>query len=178
VRSGRLDQQLVALAQTLGSTEAPASERRYALPWLIHLVGDAHQPLHTSVRLDAQGKQDRLGTGLTVNNQFNSRHNLTTLHAFWDDLPGPSWLRGERLDVACRALTAHTPRPPPSISGQWLDESWQIARDNGYPPADNDVPTISAEFYENAREIANRQVAQAGYRLADLLRDLLGGRSD
>ena len=171
-RGGQIDRELVTLAQTVGS--ADTAHRSYALPWLIHLVGDAHQPLHTSVKNDAQGKEDRLGTGLSVSNPFNPRKGLTTLHAFWDDLPGPPWLRGERLDAACQALAAAYPRPAPSTSAQWLDESWQIARQSGYPPGDDSVPTISAEFNENAREIANRRVAQAGYRLADLLRQRLG----
>jgi len=174
--SGRLEKQLVALAQTLGSPDARSSERSYALPWLIHLVGDAHQPLHTSLRLDAEGKFDRLGTGLMVLNPFNPRTSSTTLHAFWDDLPGPPWLRGERLDADCRALTASHLRPTPSSSGQWIDESWQIARSSAYPPGNDSLPTISAEFYENARAIANRRIAEAGYRLADLLRELLRGQ--
>lgn len=168
--SGLLDQQLVALAKLLGTPGAPASERSYALPWLIHLTGDAHQPLHTSIRLNADGQWDRLGNGMNVINPFSPRRNSTTLHAFWDDLPGPPWLRGERLHAVSRALSARYPRPPPSTSAQWIDESWRLARDSAYPPGEDNVPTISAEFFDNAREIADRRVAQAGYRLADLLR--------
>jgi len=52
------------------------------------------------------------------------------------------------------------------------DESWRIARDSAYPHGEDKVPTISAEFYDNAREIADRRIAQAGYRLADLLNEL------
>jgi len=113
--SGLLDQQLVALAKILAAPStlgAPASERSYALPWLIHLCGDAHQPLHTSIRLDAEGQWDRLGNGVNVINPFNPRKNSTTLHAFWDDLPNP-WLRGEHLDAVSRALSARYSHPPP-----------------------------------------------------------------
>ena len=170
--SGRIDQALVAQAQALGSGDELS--RSYALPWLIHMVGDAHQPLHTTFKIDAQGKPDRLGTALSVRNPFAARPGLTTLHAYWDDLPGPGGLRGERLDDACRTLAAAYPRPAPSTSAQWLDEGWQIARRNGYPPGDDSVPTISAKFNEDASEIAKRRVAQAGYRLADLLREALG----
>ena len=172
--SGLLDKQLEALAKTLGSPGTPKSERAYALPWIIHLIGDAHQPLHTSTRLDADGKWDKLGNGLTVVNPFNSRKGSSTLHAYWDDLPGPPWLRGERLDSACRALIASHPHPAHSTSAQWIKESWLIARQSAYPPGNDNVATISAEFDETAREIANRRVAEAGYRLADLLRETLG----
>jgi hypothetical protein len=170
--AGRIDQALVELPAMLGAQDD--ASRSYALPWLIHLVGDAHQPLHTTWKIDAQGKPDRLGTGLSLRSPFAPRHRLTTLHAYWDDLPGPGGLRGERLDDVCRTLAAAYPPPLPSTPAQWLEESWQIARQDGYPPGDESVPTISAEFNENAREIAKRRVAQAGYRLADLLREWLG----
>ncbi len=162
---------LPSTARTFGSAQATRAERSYALPWLIHLVADAHQPLHTSVRLDANGGIDPRDR--TVNNPYKPRKNKASLHAYWDDLPGPPWLRGERLDAACRALADAYPRPAPSTPPQWLDESWQLARSSGYPPGDDMPPTISAEFNGQAREIARRRVAQAGYRLAELLRELL-----
>jgi len=167
--SGQIDRQLVALAKTL-ATPVVDQERAYALPWLIHLVGDAHQPLHTSVRLDAEGKWDKLGNRLEVRNPFNPRKPVSTLHAFWDDLPGPPWLRGDRLDEASRALMEVHPRPARSTASQrWIEESWQIARDNAYPREGEKTPTITEAFFENSRLIADRRIAQAGYRLADLL---------
>ncbi len=167
--SGQIDRQLVALAKTLAAPDTD-QERTYALPWLIHLVGDAHQPLHTSVRLDAKGKWDKLGNRLEVHNPFNSRKPVATLHAFWDDLPGPPWLRGDRLDKASQALLEVHPRPARSTSSQrWIEESWQIARDDAYPREDEKIPTITEAFFENSRVIADRWIVQAGYRLADLL---------
>ena len=176
--SGLLDKQLAALAGSLGTSGTTLRDRAYALPWLIHLVGDAHQPLHTTSRLDAQGKLDKLGNGVTVINPFNPRKSTSTLHAFWDDLPGPAWLRGERLDAVSRALAAAylQPLPAPSTFAQWLDESWQIARDSAYPPGNEPAVTISEAFYEDARTIANQRVALAGYRLAVLLNELFRTR--
>jgi hypothetical protein len=169
--SGQIDKQLGVLSRTLGSHNASDSERRYALPWLIHTVGDAHQPLHTTIRRDTEGEWDKLGTGLKVINPFNPRKSTSTLHAFWDDLPGPPWLRGERLDTASQALIAIHPRPlRQAPSDKWIDESWQIARQSGYPAGSE----ISETFFNNNREIANRRIAEAGYRLADLLNRLLG----
>lgn len=173
--TGQIDKQLVAQAKILGSREASGVDRHYALPWLIHLVGDAHQPLHASVRLNAAGRWDKLGDGETIINPFNPRKKSSTLHAFWDDLPGPSGLRGERLDTATHALLALYPRPPRSRSSdKWLEESWQIARQSAYPESEEATPTISEAFFETSREIANRRVTEAGYRLAELLNRLLG----
>lgn len=174
--SGLIDKQLVTLAKTLGTPGTPAIERSYALPWLIHLVGDAHQPLHTSIRLDAEGKWDKLGNGLMVINPFNPHKHSSTLHAFWDDLPGPSSLRGDRLDAASLALKAMYPRPGRAgSSAQWIEESWRIARASGYPDSASreETPTISKAFYENSRAIAERRIVEAGYRLADVLNRLL-----
>ncbi len=173
--SGQIDKQLVAQAKILGSHGASGTERYYALPWLIHLAGDAHQPLHASIRLDAGDHWDKLGNGMTIINPFNPRKTSSTLHAFWDDLPGPLGLRGERLNTAMRALLAVYPRPTrSSTSNTWIDESWRIARESAYPESRDTTPTISEAFYERSREIANRRVTEAGYRLAELLNRLIG----
>ncbi len=171
--SGQLATQLDVLAQTLGSPTSPLTERSYALPWLIHLVGDAHQPLHASTRRDPDNPQSDLAIALIVSNPFNPRKSMTTLHAYWDDLPGPPWLRGTRLNKASKSLLVRYPKPAPSTPAQWLKESWQIAKDSAYPPGNETPPTISEAFYENSREIANRRITEAGYRLAELLRQLL-----
>lgn len=174
--SGRLDQQLVTLAAILDSPNSLASEKAYALPWLIHLVGDAHQPLHASIRLDADGRPDSLGKGVSVSNPFNSRRPSSTLHAFWDDLPGPSWLRGERLNAACAVLATAYPHPVPTSPERWIDESWQIAKDSAYPPGTEATPTISEAFYNQSRAIADQRVSEAGYRLADWLHEIMRRR--
>ena len=165
--SGRIDKALPEVAQALGARDTPRIEQVYALPWLIHLVGDAHQPLHTSVRLDAEGRWDKLGNRLEVRNPFNTRKPVSTLHAFWDDLPGPPWLRGDTLDQVSHALMEAHPRPARSSSSQrWIEESWRIARDDGYPPGSDKTPdmvqTITEAFFENSREIANRRIVEAG----------------
>ncbi|MBL8374489.1 S1/P1 nuclease [Accumulibacter sp.] len=171
---GTIDRQLGALAQTLASRKAKPSERAYALPWIIHLVADAHQPLHAASRYGRDGRSDNGGNALAIINPYNSRHPSMSLHRYWDDLPGPPWLRNSRLEDAVRRLTERY--SPPASSGtptQWLDESWRIAREHAYPPGDESVPTIGAEFHDRALEIANRRVIAAGYRLADLLQRLL-----
>ena len=168
-RSGQIGQQLVRLRKVLRPAADSDSQRAYALVWLIHLVADAHQPLHVGMQSGAAERQRAPG-GERVINPYNPRKRNSTLHAFWDDLPGPSWLRGQKLDAAGSELTALYPPPPPSAPGQWLEESWQIARVDCYPAADNDQLLISAAFHQSAAEIARRRIATAGYRLADELR--------
>ncbi len=143
-------------------------------PQMLHLVGDAHQPLHACARPETE---DILEDRASVTHAYRSRPQSTTLHAFWDDLPGPPWLRGEQLDVAYSGLLARYPRPVPSPSKEWIDESWQIAKRYAYPPKSGSQYEITADFMEQSRDIAYRRITEAGYRLADLLRKTLRRKS-
>ena len=178
--SGQLKKQLVVLLATLASPNSSTTELSYALPWFIHLLGDAHQPLHTSIRPDAEGHADPQRQEFMVNNPFNPRKALSTLHAFWDDLPGPPWLNGTYLESKARSLSAAYPPSTPAAefgaSRLWIAESWRLARDYGYPPNADDLPTISAVFYENAREITHQRLTTAAYRLTAVLNTMFANK--
>ncbi|MDR1367974.1 MAG: S1/P1 nuclease [Candidatus Accumulibacter sp.] len=173
VRPGQLDEQLKRLSEDLSPGKGTLARRAFVLPWVIHLVGDAHQPLHAAYRVDRPR--------LTVGNPFNPRKPISTLHAFWDDLPAPSRLRGKTLRKATDVLTAAYPRSafrnlsaPP---GTWIEESFRIARAKGYPAGLGGGP-ITKAFFESSREIARRRAALAGYRLALLLNRLLAPKTE
>jgi hypothetical protein len=172
---GTLEQQLDRLASVVGNRQASEQQRAYALPWLIHLVADAHQPLHTASRYDEKGHGDNGGNGLTINHPFHPRLSSMSLHSYWDDLPGPPWLRGRYLERSVADLLADHP-PPPHAGGskRWINESWKIAKLTAYPPGDESVPTLTVDFHEAALATARQRIAVAGYRLAALLKRLLG----
>lgn len=52
---------------------------REALAMLIHLTGDAHQPLHTTSHPQPNGRDDAGGNGVTILNMGGD-----SLHSFWD----------------------------------------------------------------------------------------------
>jgi len=170
--TGQLDRQLATLTATLVSSDSStttagnARYRSYALPWLIHLVADAHQPLHV---VDADAAWLAPEGDARMLNPESPHRRIRSLHAFWDDLPGPSGLAGKKLNSACRALAALHPPATAASPRQWIDESFQIAASDGFPPNYERTPRIGKTFYENAQEIANQRIAAAGYRLADLL---------
>lgn len=171
---GVIDRQLVALARIVGDRKEKPSARAYALPWLIHLVGDAHQPLHAASRYGPDGRSDQGGNRVTINNPFHPHSSSTSLHRYWDDLPGPPWLNGSRLHSTVIALTSRYAAPAATgTPEQWIDESWQLASEYAYPPEIDAAPTITADFHNQALTIANRRVTEAGYRLAALLQQLL-----
>lgn len=169
-RSGDLDRQIERLSRLLANPTSPWEERIYALPWLIHLLGDVHQPLHVGQH------GDEGGNAIAIENPFNPRLPITNLHAWWDDLPGPPWLRGKRLeDAADRLLAAYPQAPRQGGVALWLDESRRIGRQQAYPPPGaGAVPVISADFRDQSRAIANRRLTEAGYRLGRLLSELFG----
>ena len=163
---GQLDRRLKTLAAQLASSSPSRATQAYALPWLIHLVGDAHQPLHASAPVDTG---DRPEGRKVIAPGYRSGPQEMTLHAFWDDLPGPPWLRGARLDAAYTDLLARHSRPASSSFDDWLAESWQLARDLGYPLQVGPHGELGPEFIEQSRQIADRRIVEAGYRLADVL---------
>ena len=187
IMAGELDQQIERLSQLLRpSKQAPAvgpqprrlaarstgktAEISIALPWLAHLVADIHQPLHVGRHGDEGGNK------VDIENPFNQRLPFSNLHVYWDDLPGPPWLRGRRLEKIATHLTETYPPPTQGTVALWRDESHQLLTQvypdtNGRP-----LPTINEAFQQRARDIANRRIVDAGYRLGRLLDGMFGER--
>lgn len=142
-------------------SNSPA-ERAQALAFVVHFVGDVHQPLHADYRHDAGG------------NDLQVRwHGLgTSLHRVWDS----TMLDDTHLSTAeyTRKLEAEsTPIVTGGTPTEWAEESCRIDRDDGVYPSSR---VIDEAYVERERPIAERRLRQAGARLAALLdRDLGGG---
>jgi hypothetical protein len=151
------------------------------LAFLIHFVGDLHQPLH------AASDADRGGNCVMVGSQSRARN----LHDAWDTAivrrlersdgtPETTARRLEQTYAGEKALDAWIPGRPEDVA--W--ESNQIARSDIYaalqipvqpcePPAavcsnEPEVDLTSA-YLDRADVIAGHQLAKAGFRLASLL---------
>ncbi|MCP5267625.1 MAG: S1/P1 nuclease [Zoogloeaceae bacterium] len=172
---GALDRQLPLLIERIRQpAQTKESERAYALAWLIHLLGDAHQPLHVGSRIDDSGDDDSGGNALWIENFFHPRRSSMTLHAYWDDLPGPPWLRGRQLEATAERLNEHIEQPQQAGNvDQWLSESRKLADTVAYEGLEGEVPVLSTRYHERATETARQRVALAGKRLGLLLKELL-----
>ena len=167
--AGELDRRIEALARLLRSTADPA-HGAWILPWLIHLVGDIHQPLHVG------HPEDEGGNAVEIENPFNPRQPFVSLHAYWDDLPGPPWLRGRRLDEKAHRLLEDYPPPAQKTVAGWRDESHRLLA-ACYPDATGSLlPIVGEDFHRRSGETARRRVAAAGHRLGRLLEEILGAR--
>jgi hypothetical protein len=164
-------------------------ERAEALRFIIHFVGDLHQPLHTTARdTDAFPAGDRGGNDfkilppLVLSREARPPQNL---HALWDRGVG---LFGEAsrpldmnsrmlIDTQAETLMAALPRESLPAAGDdkpmdWVMEGAAIAKSEVYRLKENQPP--SNEYMRASRIIVARRAVLAGYRLADLLNKLLG----
>lgn len=176
-RGGRLDQEVVRQSKQLSEVTRPSVERAVALVWLLHLVGDAHQPLHVASRPIGKGKFDDGGLDFPVHDDMKPRFSETSLHVWWDDLPGPPWLRGDRLIAQSNRLRGAHPAAG-IVQGNvadWMAESLSYARTSVFPvAAPQELPwRITTDYRELATKISARRLAEAGVRLGRLLNGLL-----
>lgn len=159
------------------SSGASDDLRSYDLVWLLHLVGDAHQPLHAANHFaaDLPPEGDVGGNKVTISCESGtSCLSASEPHAFWDDLLGPNHTTPEKVETAAQVL----PKADPLLSSvgdeaKWLDESYALAKSDAYknPPIGDAKGTITAAYEANAEQIAKRRIALAGARLANLLNE-------
>jgi hypothetical protein len=82
---------LVAFSDNLNILKSNASdtEKAIALCWMFHLVGDVHQPLHTTALFNQQFPDgDRGGNDFYI--QVREDKSTISLHKFWDNIIGSS----------------------------------------------------------------------------------------
>jgi hypothetical protein len=149
----------------LADASRPKPERREALMFLVHFVGDVHQPLHCADRNDAGGTrlmviffgvQSSLhlvwDVGLVERRTFDWGQYVTTLETDW--LPGKDLTELQKGDPVDWALEAH-----------------KAAVDVAYALSDD--LNLGDVYYQRSLPIVDRQLALAGIRLARLLNEAL-----
>ena len=171
--SAQIDRQ----ARLLADPTVPQREKLMALAFLIHFVGDLHQPLHAGDNDDLGGNKVLVNYGL-----IGGR---TNLHGVWD-----GWL-------AERAITT----PPAGASGllesipaaerdriaggsveEWSREMWAKSRTLAYGSLFKDPcgerpaqrPTLTEAQVQSLIPAVRENVVAGGLRLARLLNDALG----
>ena len=174
---------LPKLYRMLSDAHARPASQAFALVWLLHLVGDAHQPLHNGFR------DDRGGNEVPVMVFDGNGNRSTNLHAFWDDLPGKSSLRGTALihlaeALSVSAMSAASEKISSSAGlnfTRWQAENLQLSQKVSYPnhfegPSGGQTAqtVLTTAFVQRAKTVANRQLVVAGKRLALLLESALG----
>ncbi|MFV0592689.1 MAG: S1/P1 nuclease [Draconibacterium sp.] len=143
-------------------SKASDKERATALKFIIHLVGDAHQPMHVGLAEDLGGNK--------VDVKWFKED--TNLHYLWDE----DMIDYSRLSYTELARFAGKPTPEELAKLQnstvvnWIDETHAFTKliydnlgDKNY----------SYAYYYNFSPIIFKQIQKAGYRLANVLNELM-----
>jgi len=170
--------QAYARNQGIVRSNAPDSAKAIALCWLFHLAGDVHMPLHATALIDTHFPEGDQG-----GNRFKIRvtpdGKTINLHSFWDGmlLGSEDYTAARNLAIAERNTIPRSRLPQLCENSvtSWAKESFQLAQDNAYRShtlqtgTDAEGAVLPADYVATVKPIAERQVALAGYRLADEL---------
>jgi hypothetical protein len=164
----------------LASAATPDAEKLLALKFLLHFVGDLHQPLHASDNLD-RGGNDK---------QATVANNTTSLHSHWDvtfaqmigAAPGAQNTVPSAIVAALRQPTdlekLQWSGPPAPRS--WALDAFHLAQNYVYrlpaPSLTNGKPVyvLPTAYIKSAVTVTADQMLKAGHRLAAILNSTLG----
>jgi len=164
-------------ARLIADIHVPRRERLMALAFLVHFVGDLHQPMHAGDHADLGGNKVAANYGIV-----GGRANL---HSIWD-----GWLAERAISTPPAGATALLAAVPPAqrqmiAAGSvedWSREMWGKARDLAYRTLVGDPcgaapvarPTLDETEVRALIPAVREDVTEGGIRLAKLLDDALG----
>jgi hypothetical protein len=177
-----LERILMDIAKPVDDPANPA----YDLPWLIHMEEDVHQPLHAVSRyLKSQPMGDAGGNNVYILAEGvpPGGRLYRTLHAVWDDLGGTdtsdAYITRMASEITAEYVAAAGPNPKtPKEPRKWVEESFKLDKSLVYSfgpvTGTKEMPLkLSANYEANARRAARRRIAEAGFRMAAVLNELL-----
>ncbi|WP_265569484.1 S1/P1 nuclease [Sphingomicrobium nitratireducens] len=165
-------------ARLLADRDLPDRVRLEALAFLVHFVGDLHQPLHASDHGDLGGNR--------VAGNYGLIGGRTNLHSIWDGYLAERAIstppRGvDGLLSAIGEVEQEAVEPVDVVA--WSRQMWEQARTTAYPSLlgrdpceevdDDNRPTLSEEEVQRLIPVARLNVARGGKRLARLLDDAI-----
>jgi|GEM_PF-160196 len=154
--------------------------RRDALKFIVHFVGDVHQPMHAGDRQDAGGNDYQISLRTDLEPEAYAKHRYiagvmgTNLHAVWDYyVLGEARLSlaeyADRIAAQPRAADAGADDTGPMA---WAKESCALIRAQTLYPTGH---KLDRRYLDAMRPLADQRVRQAADRLAVLLNNTLTG---
>lgn len=159
------------LQAELLSSATTATELREALQFILHFVGDIHQPLHSSDDNDAGGNDKTVtAPGIASN----------SLHHYWDtefvNLLGSSESAIAQSLIA-NITAAQRTQWSAGTADDWAMESFTIAQNHTYgllpAPTSTNHYSLPASYVTDAKSVVATQLSKAGVRLAFVLNNAL-----
>jgi hypothetical protein len=184
--------------QGLKSGQTSPQDRLKALLFLLHFVGDVHQPLHAITRADRDTGHDDRG-GNCVGILHGNAHTPIRLHSYWDTNLVVDALRRDPEKGASSLMSLLTPanreKWAAGDASAWASEAYEIAKAKVYAGVIDHAPAetgfffpgfdgrpdekcgpskvyeITAAYDTTAKGVVEEQLAKAGLRLAGVLRE-------
>jgi hypothetical protein len=171
----------------LADRSQPIEKRRDALKFIVHFVGDIHQPMHANAHDDLGGNKYQISLRTDIAPEAYARDRYvggvmgTNLHSVWDYYVLAE--RGLDLDDYADRLD-HEPWPPVMdrnalTPASWASESCALTDLRQLYPktADGkDLHKLDRSYSEKHRALAEQRIRIAAWRLATLLNETLAAR--
>lgn len=147
------------LFDILKSKTSSVEEKREALIFIIHLVGDAHQPMHV-------GREEDLGGNKVTLSWFGAP---TNLHAVWDSrlVDYEKYSYTEYAYILNKASKEEKKALRKGSLEDWLYESHELA--NELYSSVNIDDNLRYEYSYKYKTVMESQLLKAGLRLAAIL---------
>jgi hypothetical protein len=162
-------------ADELESPGTDPEERLFALKFLLHFVGDMHQPLHSS------DNHDRGGNSVKVSADGIKHHSKDELHGYWDTQFVDAIAGKSPTALAKHLLMQIAPDQAALWAAgsfdEWAMEAFMLSKSDAYgtPPLSKDMPQhLDAAYVAQAEKDVAQQLSKAGVRLASVLNKALG----
>jgi len=162
---------LPVLLDELSNPLSSDAMKAYDLPWIVHIAGDLHQPLHCAQLFSPNyPKGDAGGNGFKLKFSQGQPENL---HWYWD----AAVIVGDSLaavDAMAKSLEQETtPEATPVVDpGVWTKEGADLADSVVYvlpEGTETNRTEVTPAYATTAKALARKRMALAGYRLAALL---------
>jgi|RhiMethySRZTD1v2_1073278.scaffolds.fasta_scaffold116629_3 hypothetical protein len=185
--TGQAVPQLGEAEKVMRDLKATDADKAVAIAWMLHLTGDIHQPLHNSARVTkTEPKGDQGGNLFLLTPEGTPPAQRLNLHTFWDGITNRSvpLEKGQCVEEYIAELGTKMMKKHPFEQfasnlklgdyKAWHNEGFALATTVVYTPDLRRFEMPSEKYQKAAFAIAERQIALAGYRLAETLNGIFG----
>ena len=175
--------------KVIGSN-APDSEKALAIAWLEHLIGDIHQPLHSSARVtDTEPKGDQGGNLFSLTPKDTPRDKQENLHWFWDSIVVRNIKNTKNvcdidfLEPLAKGFMKKYPfakmqgRLALSDPSSWAKESLTYAQNDVFSSDLKRGEMPSDKYKKKGLKIAEERLTLAGYRMGEIFNQVFGAKA-
>jgi len=173
------------MTNRLADTTLPVAQHNEAFKFLVHFVGDIHQPLHVSFTSDLGGNK--------INVTFDNKK--TNLHSLWDsgliyyridnfyNKDENNWqkaliarMNGEWKQNVTAWKSCKNPGPHGACSKDWADESILLACEYAYRDETGakiqQNASLRTAYFTHVVDVIEAQIVKAGVRMANVINQL------